>query len=106
MRIACWSWGALDPVGTESPDAQALTPPPACDNPSRGALPLIELPHRHGALPWARAARSPLQVAKLRFGMPTLIETGSSFARLDPGEADGTCMSAVFGPGAIENRFR
>jgi hypothetical protein len=70
MRIACWSWEGRDHVGIVSPDGRALTPL-ACDDPSRGTLPLIDLPDCGGALPALRVSRLLLRVARLRAPLPS-----------------------------------
>ena len=57
MRIASWSWGGRDHVGTISADGREATPLAVADA-SRGALPLIEALARGEPLP-AAVRRAP-----------------------------------------------
>ncbi len=69
MRIASWSWGGRDHVGTVSADGRELTPL-ACDDAARGALPLIERWAQGLPLPAARSARLPVKAVQLRAPLP------------------------------------
>lgn len=69
MRIASWSWGGRDHVGTVSADGRELTPL-ACDDAARGALPLIERLAQGLPLPPPRGARLPVQAVRLRAPLP------------------------------------
>ena len=69
MRLASWSWGGRDHVGTVSSDGSELTPL-ACGDASRGVLPLVEALSRGEPLPRASGARLPVQVVSLRSPLP------------------------------------
>ena len=69
MRLASWSWGGRDHVGTVGADGRELTPL-ACPDASRGVLPLIEALARGEGLPPPSGARLPTQVAVLRAPLP------------------------------------
>ena len=59
MRLASWSWGGRDHVGTISADGREATPL-ALDDSSRGALLLIQALARGEALPPASRPRVPV----------------------------------------------
>jgi len=69
MRIASWSWGGRDHVGTVSPCGREATPL-AVAEPGRGALPLIEALARGEALPAASGPRLPVEAITLRAPLP------------------------------------
>jgi 2-keto-4-pentenoate hydratase/2-oxohepta-3-ene-1,7-dioic acid hydratase in catechol pathway len=69
MRIASWTWGGRDHVGTLSPCGRELTPLAVADA-SRGALVLIQALARGEALPSPSGARLPTQVVTLRAPLP------------------------------------
>lgn len=69
MRLASWSWGGHDHVGTISQDGREATPL-AVRDPSLGTLPLIQAMARDEALPQASGARLPVDVVKLRSPLP------------------------------------
>jgi 2-keto-4-pentenoate hydratase/2-oxohepta-3-ene-1,7-dioic acid hydratase in catechol pathway len=69
MRLASWSWGGHDHVGTISQDGRETTPL-AVRDPSLGTLPLIQAMARDEALPQASGARLPVDVVKLRSPLP------------------------------------
>jgi 2-keto-4-pentenoate hydratase/2-oxohepta-3-ene-1,7-dioic acid hydratase in catechol pathway len=65
MRIASWTWGGRDHVGTLSACGRELTPLALADA-SRGALPMIQLLARGEPLPPPASARLPTEVVTLR----------------------------------------
>jgi len=69
MRIASWSWGGRDHVGTVSPCGREATPL-AVAEPGRGALSLIEALARGEALPAASGPRLPVEAITLRAPLP------------------------------------
>ena len=69
MRIASWSWGGRDHVGTVSSNGREATPLAAVD-PVGGALPLIEAMVRGESLPPASGARVPVDQITLRAPLP------------------------------------
>ena len=69
MRLASWSWGGREHVGTVSPDGRELTPLAVADA-SLGALLLIQALARGAALPAPAGARLPLEVVTLRAPLP------------------------------------
>jgi 2-keto-4-pentenoate hydratase/2-oxohepta-3-ene-1,7-dioic acid hydratase in catechol pathway len=69
MRIAAWSWGGREHVGTVSADGREVTPLASPDA-ARGALPLIQALARGDALPPPAGARMPLQAVTLRAPLP------------------------------------
>src|SRR4030095_10853813 len=69
MRLASWSWGGRDHVGTISPDGREATPL-AVPDASRGALALIQALARHEPLPPPSGARLPVHVITLRAPLP------------------------------------
>jgi 2-keto-4-pentenoate hydratase/2-oxohepta-3-ene-1,7-dioic acid hydratase in catechol pathway len=69
MRIAAWSWGGRDHVGTVSADGREVTPLHVPDA-SRGALPLIQSMAQGQGLPPASGARLPLDAVTLRAPLP------------------------------------
>ena len=69
MRIASWSWGGRDHVGTVSQDGREATPLALADA-SRGALPLIEGLARGESLPAPSGARVPVDAITLRAPLP------------------------------------
>ncbi|MEO7338942.1 MAG: fumarylacetoacetate hydrolase family protein, partial [Caldimonas sp.] len=69
MRIASWSWGGRDHVGTVSADGREATPLAVSDA-SRGALPLIQALMRGEALPSPAGARLPVESITLRAPLP------------------------------------
>ena len=60
MRMASWSWGGPDHVGTVSPCGREATPLALADA-SRGMLPLIQALARAEALPAPSGARPPVE---------------------------------------------
>jgi len=69
MRIASWSWGGRDHVGTISADGREATPLAVADA-SRGALPLIEALSRGEPLPGASGPRVAVEAISLRAPLP------------------------------------
>ena len=69
MRMASWSWGGRDHVGTVSACGREATPLAVADA-SRGALPLIQALARGEALPVPLGARLPVEVITLRAPLP------------------------------------
>ena len=69
MRLASWSWGGRDHVGTISADGREATPLALVDS-SRGALPLIQALARGEALPPASGPRVPVDQVTLRAPLP------------------------------------
>jgi 2-keto-4-pentenoate hydratase/2-oxohepta-3-ene-1,7-dioic acid hydratase in catechol pathway len=69
MRIASWTWGGRDHVGTLSPCGREVTPL-AVPDASRGALGLIESLALGERLPCASGARLPAEVVSLRAPLP------------------------------------
>ncbi len=69
MRLASWSWGGRDHVGTVSQDGREATPL-AVRDPALGTLPLIQAMARDEALPQASGARLPVDVITLRSPLP------------------------------------
>ncbi len=69
MRLASWSWGGRDHVGTISQDGREATPLAVRDA-SLGTLPLIQALARDEALPQASGARLPVEVITLRSPLP------------------------------------
>jgi 2-keto-4-pentenoate hydratase/2-oxohepta-3-ene-1,7-dioic acid hydratase in catechol pathway len=69
MRIASWTWGGRDHVGTVSVDGLELTPL-ACPDTAHGALPLIEALARGDHLPPPAGTRLPTRVVQLRAPLP------------------------------------
>ena len=69
MRLASWSWGGRDHVGTVSACGREATPLTLADA-SRGALPLIQALARGEPLPAASGARLPVDVLTLRAPLP------------------------------------
>jgi len=69
MRLASWSWGGREHVGTISADGREATPLAAGDA-SRGALPLIQALARGEPLPQPSGTRLPVDVVTLRAPLP------------------------------------
>jgi 2-keto-4-pentenoate hydratase/2-oxohepta-3-ene-1,7-dioic acid hydratase in catechol pathway len=69
MRLASWSWGGRDHAGTVSADGREVTPLALAD-PSRGALPLIQMLARGEPLPVASGARLPVSAVHLNAPLP------------------------------------
>jgi 2-keto-4-pentenoate hydratase/2-oxohepta-3-ene-1,7-dioic acid hydratase in catechol pathway len=69
MRLASWSWGGRDHVGTISPCGREATPLAVADA-SRGALHLIRALARGEALPAAAGARLAVEAITLRAPLP------------------------------------
>jgi 2-keto-4-pentenoate hydratase/2-oxohepta-3-ene-1,7-dioic acid hydratase in catechol pathway len=69
MRLASWSWGGRQHVGTVSADGRELTPLALADA-TRGALPLIQALARGEALPSPSGARLPLEAVTLTAPLP------------------------------------
>ncbi|MBO9649511.1 MAG: fumarylacetoacetate hydrolase family protein [Variovorax sp.] len=69
MRLASWSWGGREHVGTISADGREATPLAAVDA-SRGALPLIQALARGEPLPQPSGTRLPVDVVTLRAPLP------------------------------------
>jgi 2-keto-4-pentenoate hydratase/2-oxohepta-3-ene-1,7-dioic acid hydratase in catechol pathway len=69
MRIASWTWGGRDHVGTVSPCGRELTPL-AVPDASRGALVLIQSLALGEPLPSPSGARLPTEVVTLRAPLP------------------------------------
>ena len=69
MRLASWSWGGRDHVGTVSACGREATPLALADA-ARGALPLIQALARGEPLPAASGARLPVDVLTLRAPLP------------------------------------
>src|SRR5205809_5929436 len=69
MRLASWSWGGRDHVGTISADGREATPLTVADA-SRGALPLIEALTRGEPLPGAAGPRVAVEAISLRAPLP------------------------------------
>lgn len=69
MRLASWSWGGREHVGTISADGREATPLAASDA-SRGALPLIQALARGEPLPQPSGTRLPVDVVTLRAPLP------------------------------------
>ena len=69
MRLASWTWGGRDHVGTISPCGREATPLAVADA-SRGALPLIQAFARGEGLPPPAGARLPVDAITLRAPLP------------------------------------
>jgi 2-keto-4-pentenoate hydratase/2-oxohepta-3-ene-1,7-dioic acid hydratase in catechol pathway len=69
MRIASWTWGGRDHVGTLSPCGRELTPLAVADA-SRGALGLIQALAAGEPLPPPSGTRLPTEVVTLRAPLP------------------------------------
>jgi len=69
MRIASWTWGGRDHVGTLSPCGRELTPLAVADA-SRGALGLIQSLAAGEPLPQPSGTRLPTEVVTLRAPLP------------------------------------
>jgi 2-keto-4-pentenoate hydratase/2-oxohepta-3-ene-1,7-dioic acid hydratase in catechol pathway len=69
MRLASWSWGGRQHVGTVSADGREATPLALADA-SRGALPLIALLARCEPLPPPSGARLPVSALTLHAPLP------------------------------------
>ena len=69
MRLACWRWGGRDHAGTVSSDGREATPL-ALDDPSRGALEIIERLVRGEPLPREAGPRIPVSAVELRAPLP------------------------------------
>jgi 2-keto-4-pentenoate hydratase/2-oxohepta-3-ene-1,7-dioic acid hydratase in catechol pathway len=69
MRIASWTWGGRDHVGTISPCGREVTPL-ALPDASRGALGLIQRLALGESLPSPAGARLPTEVVTLRAPLP------------------------------------
>jgi 2-keto-4-pentenoate hydratase/2-oxohepta-3-ene-1,7-dioic acid hydratase in catechol pathway len=69
MRIASWTWGGRDHVGTVSPCGREVTPL-ALPDASRGALGLIQALAQGDSLPGPSGARLPAEVVTLRAPLP------------------------------------
>jgi 2-keto-4-pentenoate hydratase/2-oxohepta-3-ene-1,7-dioic acid hydratase in catechol pathway len=69
MRLASWSWGGREHVGTVSADGREATPLALADV-SRGALPLIGMLARGEPLPPPSGARLPVSAITLRAPLP------------------------------------
>jgi 2-keto-4-pentenoate hydratase/2-oxohepta-3-ene-1,7-dioic acid hydratase in catechol pathway len=69
MRIASWTWGGRDHVGTLSPCGRELTPLAVADT-SRGALGLIQSLAAGEPLPQPSGTRLPTEVVTLRAPLP------------------------------------
>jgi 2-keto-4-pentenoate hydratase/2-oxohepta-3-ene-1,7-dioic acid hydratase in catechol pathway len=69
MRIASWSWGGRDHVGTVSPCGREVTPLAVRDA-SRGALGLIQSLALGESLPSPSGTRLPTEVVTLRAPLP------------------------------------
>jgi 2-keto-4-pentenoate hydratase/2-oxohepta-3-ene-1,7-dioic acid hydratase in catechol pathway len=65
MRIASWSWGGRQHVGTVSPDGREVTPL-ALPDATRGALPLVQAMATGAGLPPPAGPRLPLEAVTLR----------------------------------------
>ena len=74
MRLASWSWGGRDHVGTISADGREATPL-ACRDASLGTLPLIQALARGVGLPAPSGARLPVGVITLRSPLPKPLRT-------------------------------
>jgi 2-keto-4-pentenoate hydratase/2-oxohepta-3-ene-1,7-dioic acid hydratase in catechol pathway len=69
MRLASWSWGGRDHVGTISADGREATPLALADA-SAGVLPLIQAAARGEPLPAPAGARLPVEAIALRAPLP------------------------------------
>jgi len=69
MRIASWTWGGRDHVGTLSANGREATPLAVADA-SRGALGVIQALARGEALPPASGTRLPVDAITLRAPLP------------------------------------
>jgi 2-keto-4-pentenoate hydratase/2-oxohepta-3-ene-1,7-dioic acid hydratase in catechol pathway len=69
MRLASWSWGGREHIGTISSDGREATPLAVRDA-SPGVLPLIQALARGESLPPASGARLPASVISLRSPLP------------------------------------
>jgi 2-keto-4-pentenoate hydratase/2-oxohepta-3-ene-1,7-dioic acid hydratase in catechol pathway len=69
MRLASWSWGGREHVGTISADGREATPLAVRDA-SAGVLPLIQALARGETLPPASGTRLPVDVITLRAPLP------------------------------------
>jgi 2-keto-4-pentenoate hydratase/2-oxohepta-3-ene-1,7-dioic acid hydratase in catechol pathway len=74
MRLASWSWGGRDHVGTISADGREATPL-ACRDTSLGTLPLIQALARGENLPSPSGTRLPVGVITLRSPLPKPLRT-------------------------------
>ena len=93
MRLASWSWGGRDHAGTVSADGREVTPIALAD-PSRGALPLIQMLARGEPLP--SPARGEVAFENVAFAYPTRPDEpvlNSIDFRVAPGE-----VVAIVGP--------
>ncbi|MET0541379.1 MAG: fumarylacetoacetate hydrolase family protein [Variovorax sp.] len=118
MRLASWSWGGRDHVGTISPDGREATPLAASD-PTLGVLPLVQAAARGEPMPQPSGARLPVDVVTLRSPLPRPLrslfcvgrnyhahaaELAGSVFRAAPSEADswpivfGKLADCVIGP--------
>jgi 2-keto-4-pentenoate hydratase/2-oxohepta-3-ene-1,7-dioic acid hydratase in catechol pathway len=69
MRLASWSWGGRDHVGTISPDGREATPLAVRDA-SLGVLALVQALAHDQPLPQPSGARLPVEVVTLRAPLP------------------------------------
>lgn len=69
MRLASWSWGGREHVGTISADGREAAPLAVRDS-SAGVLPLIQALARGETLPPASGTRLPVDVVTLRAPLP------------------------------------
>lgn len=69
MRLASWNWGGQSHAGIVSADGREVTPL-ALPDPTRGALPLIQMLARGEALPAPTGARLPLAAVTLNAPLP------------------------------------
>ena len=69
MRLASWSWGGRDHVGTISADGREATPLAVRDA-TAGVLPLIQGAARGEPMPEAAGTRLPVEVITLRAPLP------------------------------------
>jgi len=69
MRLASWTWGGRDHVGSISPDGREATPLAVADA-TRGVLPLIAALAAGEPLPSPAGARLPVEVLTLRAPLP------------------------------------
>ncbi len=69
MRLASWTWGGRDHVGTVSPCGKEVTPLAVTDA-AAGVLPLIAALAQGHSLPAASGARLPVNAVTLRAPLP------------------------------------
>jgi len=69
MRLASWSWGGREHVGTISADGREAAPL-AVRDPSLGVLPIVQALARGESLPPASGTRLPVDVITLRAPLP------------------------------------